>query len=497
MAASPTPQETVNLALLLLQEGKPQDAARLLQTLPVPTPPAVDAGGASAGDDHGARFFLAAGRIHASQRLPDATQQALAFFDRGLRHARSDELLYHRGLATRQAGYQNTQGVHRQLADARRYFDELVERHGGIDAVDPQACPLAGAALQELAYIAERIGPADTAHRLLTRLAALQPQDARVQASLAESAALLHPGEDAPADTPADAPQADAPRGGRERKFSRYPDQAHFDGSPAEILQALAADSDHVAPFLTPDSRFFCIGSCFAREIGIHLRRQGFGVAITEIGETVNNSYTNLLLLEYVATGQCPAQYQAVLDGMLAPAGGAAGLRQTLADADVVVFTLGVAPAFFDDAGAPVLVDGSARNALSMARRHCFRTTDVQENLANLRRILDLLQGLGKPKRIVLTLSPVPLRASFEYRSAVVADCVSKSTLRVVVDMLVRERGGPALLYWPSFEMVRWVSGHRGRVFGVDDDSPAHISFDLVAEIVGAFTRRFLQPPAA
>jgi hypothetical protein len=109
--------------------------------------------------------------------------------------------------------------------------------------------------------------------------------------------------------------------------------------------------------------------------------------------------------------------------------------------------------------------------------------------------MLTLLRGFGAPKRIILTVSPVPLRASFEYRSAIVADCVSKSTLRVVVDTLIRG-GDEDLVYWPSFEMVRWVSGHREAVFGVDDGNTAHISFKLVREIVAAFVNRFRLDPA-
>jgi hypothetical protein len=44
--------------------------------------------------------------------------------------------------------------------------------------------------------------------------------------------------------------------------------------------------------------------------------------------------------------------------------------------------------------------------------------------------------------------------------------------------------------------MVRWVSGHRAAVFGVDDGNTAHISFKLVREIVAAFVNRFRLDPA-
>ena len=473
----PTPavQPPLDQVLACIAAGQLAQAAQHFNALPQPT--SDGPGGASATQrQQTARYFLAAGILHGAQRTASALQTAQVLLERGLGWDRSDDLLYHRGVMARQIGYASSHGMHSQLAEARRYFQELLQRHGGEPALTPQSAPLALAALRELSHIAERIGPVDECHRLLLRLGMIDPQDPRVQAALAESGALL--GTAAVATFDAATPS-------RLRRFSRYPDQAFFDGASPDILRALCADTDDVAPFLTPDSRFFCIGSCFAREIGSHLRKQDFDVTVTEIGEAVNNSFTNLMLLRYLSTGQCEPRYQDVLDKLLGHGGGIAALRQKLAESDVVVFTLGVAPAFFDDTGAPVLVDASAGTAAAMARRHSFRTTTVDENLANMRQIVDLLQSVGKPKRIVLTVSPVPLRASFEYRSA------------VVVDMLLRERGGTDLLYWPSFEMVRWVSGHRGRVFGVDDDAPAHISYQLVGDIVATFTRRFSQADAA
>jgi hypothetical protein len=82
----------------------------------------------------------------------------------------------------------------------------------------------------------------------------------------------------------------------------------------------------------------------------------------------------------------------------------------------------------------------------------------------------------------------VPLRATFEFESAVVADCVSKSTLRAAVHEFLLTRPGQ-VRYWPSFEMVRWLGGHAGRVFGTDDDSPFHVSMDVVNAAMDAFLK--------
>ena len=45
--------------------------------------------------------------------------------------------------------------------------------------------------------------------------------------------------------------------------------------------------------------------------------------------------------------------------------------------------------------------------------RHHFRVTTVDENVANLRRIVELIRSHVPQASIVFTLSPVPLAATF------------------------------------------------------------------------------------
>jgi hypothetical protein len=87
---------------------------------------------------------------------------------------------------------------------------------------------------------------------------------------------------------------------------------------------------------------------------------------------------------------------------------------------------------------------------------------------------------------------------SFEYDSAMTADCVSKSVLRVAADEIMRKRLAN-VFYWPSFEIVRWAGGHNGPVFGTADGSEFHVSEPLVDAIVGQFVATFgrAQAPAA
>lgn len=66
------------------------------------------------------------------------------------------------------------------------------------------------------------------------------------------------------------------------------------------------------------------------------------------------------------------------------------------------------------------------------------------------------------------------------------ADCLSKSTLRVAIAEHMKEATS-GVFYWPSFEMVRWIGAHTGPAYGQDDNLTRHVNKSLVALIVDKF----------
>ena len=66
----------------------------------------------------------------------------------------------------------------------------------------------------------------------------------------------------------------------------------------------------------------------------------------------------------------------------------------------------------------------------------------------------------------------------------------SKSTLRVAINE-VMNKNLSRVLYWPSFEMMRWFGGHAGRVFGNDDGSSHHPDIALINTIMDSFIDTF------
>ena len=87
---------------------------------------------------------------------------------------------------------------------------------------------------------------------------------------------------------------------------------------------------------------------------------------------------------------------------------------------------------------------------------------EIQADLINFR---EKLQSVNPSVRIILTVSPVPLIATFERRNVLVSTTYSKSALRVAADFM--DRMYEDVMYFPSFEIITG-SFNRGTYF--DDD---------------------------
>lgn len=273
------------------------------------------------------------------------------------------------------------------------------------------------------------------------------------------------------------------------RKMARFPRaDKEFDDLDRLMREYVLDGFRDVRPRLSRATPVFTLGSCFAQNIARSLVRLGVPTEYLRYAEDINNTYGNRYFLDWVSGTTSPET--AAFDIMIGE-DQRATLRAGIAAADTVIISLGVAPAFFRrDDGRFALTFGANFQAALASDEFEFRTTSVAENVENLREIVASLRRLAPRCAIVLTVSPVPLKATFEYPSAFLADCVSKSTLRVAAAELVAH-GVPDLYYWPSFEMVRWFGGHIGKVFGVDDGSPFHVSQSLVDRILLAFIRVF------
>lgn len=266
-------------------------------------------------------------------------------------------------------------------------------------------------------------------------------------------------------------------------------------------------------------SNVFCMGSCFARNIEEHLLYRGIPVlskrfrspseekAVRPNG-AVNKFTTHSMLQELRWLREPPVDPAALfiayesgwLDLQMAPGVPPATLERALerraylssdyfariVKADVVILTLGLNEVWRDAANdvwwnAPPRFPSVRRQP----DRYELHITDVAENLAALNEFHAILSDLNPGARLIVTVSPVPMHATFSGDDILVANTRSKCTLRAAAETFCRTHQNVA--YFPSFEMV--TLANHGLTYAPDR---LHVLDDAVSRIIAAFINGYV-----
>lgn len=280
--------------------------------------------------------------------------------------------------------------------------------------------------------------------------------------------------------------------------MGRYPQTKDFRGDLQSLIKNhIANDLGNEEKFIVKTTRFFTMGSCFARNISRSLNQQGYSSIHMEISEHINTTFANRAFVDMLTDSETQSANNQRIRELLPPQWDAKTTLQAIRNCDVFILTLGVAPAFFDKAsGDFVLPRPSGLNSRVLAEKYQFRTTTVAENVDNVLYLIGFIRELSPQAKIVLTVSPVPMRATFEFESCVVADCLSKSTMRLVAHEVVNNSNLGNIIYWPSFEIFRWAGSNASDFFAADDGLSWHVSEDKVNETVKSFISHFRPAPA-
>lgn len=229
----------------------------------------------------------------------------------------------------------------------------------------------------------------------------------------------------------------------------------------------------------------YTIGSCFARNVEEVLLAQGITVPTAHFSapneeapgrpNRVLNQYHPGTMLQCIQATTQPVDERAlyakgddgeVVDSLLATGGRpvardrAMERRQQIVDlyksgldkSEVVVITLGLVEAWYDlkdqiylnEAPPPPLIR-------SDPDRFEFRQIDVSNSKAMIFEMIERLLEGGR-RKIVITVSPVPLQVTFAGGDALMRNMFSKSVLRIVAEMATQ--AFPDVDYFPSYEII-------------------------------------------
>ena len=249
---------------------------------------------------------------------------------------------------------------------------------------------------------------------------------------------------------------------------------------------------------LKRSDRVATAGSCFAQHISTSLSQHGFNYFVTEHNELITkdeairrhyglftaryeNIYSSKQLVQLFERAYgifIPVDsYWQRIDGkwvdafrpQLEPEGFATlealelsrfehfkAVREMFEGLDVMVFTLGLTEIWrskLDGAVYPIapgVVAGSFDES-----KYEFINLSVNDIIEDLQLFFKLLQGVNKHAKLILTVSPVPLVATYENRHVLVSTILSKSVLRTAVDQFIKQVSG--VDYFPSYEII---TGH-------------------------------------
>lgn len=432
--------------------------------------------------------LAAAGRmLYAEQRYAEATVS----FERALKaRPRDADLTYALAASLRATN------VHENFARARQVLAELVDHHPEhrqalrLAAELHSASSIYDRAVELWQRVVRESEDAEAYHLLSEALAELDRPAEAMEAL--RSAARLDPSRYG-----ASLREIDGSAPAHHIRRARYPDTAQLNGDlKAAILEHVLGDLD-VAPFITAQTSFFTMGSCFARNIADALAALGYDISYMPMSDEINTSFANRYFMDWLADEIADSDVAARMASLLPENWTRAEINARLAQADVFILTLGVGAAFFDrETGRFVMPRPTSLNRRALAERYEFRTIPVSENVENVSYVLECVWRRNPAAKIVLTVSPVPMQVTFESKSAVLADCVSKSTMRVTAhEVLQRYARTKPVYYFPSFEVFRWLGGHLERaVYGTDDGSSLHVSEDVVRTVVECFIEKLADP---
>lgn len=157
-------------------------------------------------------------------------------------------------------------------------------------------------------------------------------------------------------------------------------------------------------------------------------------------------------------------------------------VRQVFLEAEVLVITLGLNEVWYFKPDGSVFSRSPWRTAPSLVEH---RVLTVEENVRDLQKMLDILREHNPKIKVIVTLSPVPLHATFlaDTKHIVEANTHSKAVLRVAADQFVETNAN--VFYFPSFELVTTCVDNPW------DADQRHVSRQAVDKVMTMFKQMY------
>lgn len=138
-----------------------------------------------------------------------------------------------------------------------------------------------------------------------------------------------------------------------------------------------------------------------------------------------------------------------------------AAVRRLFEELDVFVFTLGLTEGWVHKAdGAVVPVAPGVSGGQWDEDVYEFHNFSVREVVDDMNTAIGLIREINPGSRILLTVSPVPLIATYCDQHVLLSNTYSKSVLRVAAEELTQQNDN--VMYFPSYEIITNLAAGNG-----------------------------------
>jgi len=270
-------------------------------------------------------------------------------------------------------------------------------------------------------------------------------------------------------------------------------------------------------------AKIFTVGSCFARNIEMHLEKEGFDIPSRRYfagAELINKYNPYSILQEFrwaLGLDQRPGPDARLIpvtdngwfDLQLHNAVEEAGSREDciywieqsarffdeMKTCRYFILTLGLIEVWYDRETNTYIneplnfvkyYEDNESLQRQFADRFVFRILNFSEAYAAMHEVFTLIKQVCPDPRAILTVSPVPLVGSFGGDDVMVANTYSKSLLRAVAEEIRREFN--FIDYFPSYESITLSPPEA-----VWEDDRVHVKDSAVAVNVRRMVEAYLQ----
>lgn len=259
-------------------------------------------------------------------------------------------------------------------------------------------------------------------------------------------------------------------------------------------------------PFITRQHCITSFGSCFAQHLSHYLIRQGYMTGVM-LARRMHRSYLNIFNSHVIRFGEGMVNTFALRQqfdwayegkefsedlwygsaGELAPYIEETRLvtKEIFEITDVFVITLGLSEVWCNKKTGEVFWRAIPQDKFDPAV-HGFRVSNCDENRENLAAIVETIRRHRPHAKIIFTLSPIPLVATFRPVSCISANSVSKGILRVALDELMRTNEDDDIYYWPSYELIKEYYADP-----YEEDN-RHVKQDVIDSVMELFRQHYL-----